>query len=89
MQLVRGYLQGRVAQAVALTAGTGGRTPEFDALADPVVRAADTLMFVGFAATFFALALLIISAARRHWSKLHSAAVVLVAAGVLLGTLLV
>jgi len=73
----------------AVLATTGGRTPEFDALADAVARVSGNLMLLGLGLTFFALVLLVISAMRRHWSKLHSAAVVLVAAGVLLGTMLV
>ena len=78
-----------MAQAVAVAGSRGGRTPEFDALVGAVAGVSGNLMFVGLGLTFFAFVLLVISATRRHWSKLHSAAVVLVTAAVLLGTLLV
>jgi hypothetical protein len=89
LELVRLTITGRSVSLSAQAAAAGTRTPEFSELVHAVANTAGALMLVGLALTFAALVLLVISGVKRHWSKLHSATVVMIAAAVLLGSILV
>ena len=89
LELVRLTITGQSVSLSAQAAASGTRTPEFSELVHAVANVDGILMLTGLALTFAASVLLVISAVKRHWSKLHSATVTVVALAFMLSMILV